>query len=426
MGVKIEKQEGSKILMEFNVEGEKFNKALDEAFIKNAKHFKIPGFRSGKVPRNVVEKTYGEGILDEEAFNIVADDEYGKAVEENKLNIVSRPEVDIKQIGKGRDLIFTVVVYVKPEATIDNYKGIKIDKVDTKVTAKDVEEELNKIQSKNARISLKEDGNVENGDITVIDFEGFLDGKPFEGGKAERYELEIGSNSFIPGFEEQLIGMKVGEEKDINTTFPKEYNSKELAGKDTVFKIKLHEIKKKELPKLDDEFAKDVSEFETLEEYKKSVEERLEKSKESAAKADKENKILEKITELVKVDIPEPMIEGKIDNMIEEFKTNLSYQGMTIEQYMQVLNIDDDALRTQFKENALKDIKIGLAMEAINKKEKFEIADEDINKKIEELASQYGQDASALKENDNAREYMKGRLKEEKTIEFLLENSIEK
>lgn len=426
MSVKIEKQAGSKVLMEFNVEKEKFNKALDEAFVKNAKNFKFPGFRKGKVPRNVIEKTYGEGILYDEAFGIIADEEYAKAVEENKLNIVSKPEVDIKEIGKDKDLVFTVVVYVKPEATIENYKGIKIDKVDIKVTAKDVEEELKKIQSKNARISLKEDGAAQNGDITVIDFEGFLDGKPFDGGKAERYELEIGSGNFIPGFEEQLIGMKTGEEKDINTKFPDEYHSEELAGKDTVFKIKLHEIKRKDLPKLDDEFAKDVSEYETLESYKESIKERLEKSKITAAKAEKENKILDKIAELVKVEIPEPMIDSKIDSMMEEFKANLSYQGMTIEQYMELLNVDEKALRQQFKTNAVKDIKVGLAMEAIDNVEKIEVTAEDIDKKIDELASQYGQDGATLKSNENAREYMKGRLREEKILEFLVSNAVEK
>ena len=279
MSVEIKKLENSKVTMDFKVSKEDFNKALDEAFAKNVKNFKIPGFRNGKVPRNVVEKTYGEGVLYDEAFSIAAEKEYEEAIKANDLFVVSRPEVDIKEIGKDKDLEFTITVYVKPEVEIKDYKGIEIEKVSEKVTAEDVKKELENIQDKNARILTVEDGEVKNKDIAVIDFEGFLDGVAFEGGKAEKYELEIGSGNFIPGFEEQIIGMKNGEEKDINVTFPEEYHNADLAGKAVVFKIKLHEIKRKELPKLDDDFAKDISEFDTFEEYKKSVKARLEETK---------------------------------------------------------------------------------------------------------------------------------------------------
>lgn len=426
MSVKIEKLEGSKVKMEFKIEAAKFNDAVDKAFKINGSKFKVQGFRAGKVPRNIVEKTYGESVMYDEAFNIIAEEEYSKAVIENNLSVVSRPEVDIKEIGNNKDLEFNIVVYTKPEVEIKGYKDIKIDKVDTKVTEKDIDAEIEIVRGKNARIITKEKGQVENGNITVIDFEGFLDGVAFEGGKGEKYELEIGSNSFIPGFEEQIIGMKIGEEKEITTTFPKEYQSKDLAGKTTIFKVKLHEIKVKEMPKLDDEFAKDVSEFETLVDYRKSVKDKLELTKKGMAKAEKETKIMEKLAELVKVEIPGAMIDAKVDSMLKEFEDKLATQGLKIEQYLEILNTDIEKLKLQFKDNAIKDIKISLAMESIEKQEKFEVTEKDVDKKIDELAKEYGQSSDSLKTNPNAREYMKNRLVEDKIIEFLVDNVKEK
>ena len=427
MSVKLEKLENSKVTMEFKVSKEDFNKALDESFAKNSKHFKIPGFRNGKVPRNVIEKTYGEGVLYDEAFNIAAEKEYETAIKENDLFVVSRPEVDIKEIGKDKDLEFTITVYVKPEVEVKDYKGIEIEKVSEEVTDEDLSKELEMIQDKNARIITVEDGEVQNKDIAVIDFEGFLDGKAFDGGKAEKYELEIGSGSFIPGFEEQIIGMKAGEEKDITTTFPEEYHSAELAGKETIFKIKLHEIKRKELPALDDEFAKDISEFDTFEEYKKSIKERLEESKKNMAKVERENKVIDKLADKVTVEIPESMIEMEIDSMIKNFEGNLAYQGITLDQYMQMLNIDKEALKAQFRDNAIKQIKTRLAMESVAKQENIEATSEEIDKKIDELSAQYGDGSSdSLKSNENARQYMKGRIEEEKLLEILVANAVEK
>lgn len=427
MSVEVKKLENSKVTMDFKVSKEDFNKALDEAFAKNAKNFKIPGFRNGKVPRNVVEKTYGEGVLYDEAFSIVAEKEYEEAIKANDLFVVSRPEVDIKEIGKDKDLEFTITVYVKPEVEIKDYKGIEIEKVSEKVTAEDVKKELENIQDKNARILTVEDGEVKNKDIAVIDFEGFLDGVAFEGGKAEKYELEIGSGSFIPGFEEQIIGMKNGEEKDINVTFPEEYHSADLAGKAVVFKIKLHEIKRKELPKLDDDFAKDISEFDTFEEYKKSVKARLEETKKNMAKAERENKIIEKLAEKVTVEIPESMVDMEIDTMIRNFEGNLAYQGISLEQYMQMLNTDIKGLREQFRDNAIKEIKIKLAMESVANQEKVEATAEEIDKRIEELSAQYGEgSADSLKANENARHYMEERIKEEKLLDILVKNAVEK
>lgn len=426
MSVKITKLEGSKIKLEFNVEKEKFNTALDEAFRKNSGKIKMPGFRNGKVPRNVIEKTYGEGVFYDEAFNIVAEKEYAAAVEENELEVVSHPEVDIQEIGKDKDLVFTIEVYTKPEATLKQYKGLEIERVNTEVTEDDVKTELDNIRARNARVTVKEDGTIENGDIANIDFEGFLDGVAFDGGKAEKYDLEIGSGSFIPGFEEQLVGMKVGEEKDITTTFPENYGNADLAGKETIFKIKVHEIKKKELPELDDEFAKDVSEFDTLEEYTKSVKERLEKSKEVSAKAERETKAVDALCENVEVEIPEPMVHGQIHQMIHEFEQNLAYQGMTLEQYKQILNIDDKALHEQFEASAVKDIKLKLALEQVLKAENIEVTMDEINARIDELATTYGNDAEPLKKNPNVINYMTEKLRQEKAIEVVVSNVVEK
>lgn len=428
MSSKITKTEGAKIELEITVSKEKFNQTLDEAFKKNSSKFKIPGFRNGKVPRNVVEKTYGEGVLYDEAFDIIAEAEYVKAVKENDLDVVSHPEVNIKEIGKDKDLVFIITLYVKPEIKLKKYKGLEIEKVNTKITEKDVNEELEKIRNKNARMIIKEEGVVENTDIVNINFEGFLNGVPFEGGKAEKYDLEIGSNSFIPGFEEQLIGMKAGEEKEIKTTFPKDYNNADLAGKDTIFKIKLHEIKKKELATLDDEFAKDVSEFETLKEYTKSVKEQLQKSKEISAKAERETKATAKLIENVEVDIPEPMIEHKIEHMISDFEQNLTYQGLSIDKYMEILNLKEEDLKAQFKENAIKDIKLQLALEFIQKAEEIQVSDKEIDEKVEELSKTYGKtdNAENLKKNASVREYMDTQLKQEKVLELLVSNVIEK
>ena len=427
MSVNITKLEGSKIKLDFKVEKEKFNEALDEAFKKNAGKFKLPGFRNGKVPRNVIEKTYGESVLFDEAFNIVAEKEYIAAIEENNLQVVSHPEVNIEEIGKDKDLVFSIEVYTKPEAKLKKYKGLEIEKVNTEITEEDVKAELENIRNRNARLVTKEDGAaIENGDIANIDFEGFLDGVAFEGGKAEKYDLEIGSGSFIPGFEEQLVGMKVGEEKDITTTFPENYGNADLAGKETIFKIKLHEIKKKELPELDDEFAKDVSEFDTLEEYTKSVKERLEKSKETQAKAERETKAVDALCENVEVEIPEPMVHSQIHQMIHEFEQNLAYQGMTLEQYKQILNIDDKALHEQFEASAVKDVKLKLALEKILEAENIEVTMEEINSKIDELAATYGNDAEPLKKNPNVINYMTERLQQEKAIEVVVSNVIEK
>lgn len=429
MNVKVEKKENSVVEIEFTMDKEQFNEELDKAFKQNAKKFKVPGFRNGMVPRAVVEKTYGEAVLYEYVIENTVDEAYRNAVIENGLEIVSRPELDIKQIGKDKDFIFVVNVCVKPEAKVSDYKGIEVKKVSTRVTKKEVEEEIERTREKNARIVTVEDKERElkNGDISVIDFEGFVDGKAFEGGKAENFELTIGSGQFIPGFEDQMVGMKVEEERDINVKFPEEYHAADLAGKDATFKVKLHEIKEKILPELDDEFAKDISEFDTLEDYRKDVNKKVKQRKENQAKAEKEQEAIEKFIKKVEVVIPEGMIDEEVEKMVEEMNANLSYQGLNIDQYLQYMGITLDDYKKEMRGQAEKRIKLNLGLEAVATQEKVEVSDEDIDTKIKELAAQYGaSDEESLLKNENARNYMRQELVHEKTMKIITDNIVEK
>ena len=371
----------------------------------------------------MVEKAYGIQIFYEDAFNEVATEAYTKGIEDNKIEVVSKPEIDIKQIEAGKDLIFTAVVQTKPEVTLGKYKGIEIKKIEYNVSDEDVEHELSHAAEHNARIVTVEDRAVENGDITVIDFEGFVDGKAFEGAKAENHELEIGSGKFIPGFEEQIIGMKTDEEKDIKVTFPKEYPAKELAGKEATFKIKLHEIKKKELPEINDEFAKDASEFDTLEDWKKSIREKQEKANESKAKYEMEEEAIEAVCNDSKVDIPSGMIETQIDNMEQDVSSRLSYQGMKLDQYLQMVGKTRKEFRDEYKEQAEKQVKTNLVLEAVMKDSKIEVAEEEIEAKIKEMAEMYGQKEEEVKNNPNLRKYIEESLKTEKTIHYIVDNA---
>ena len=427
MNVKVEKKENSKVEIEFTMDKKQFEEELEKAYKQNAKKFKVPGFRAGMVPRAIVEQTYGESVLYEFVIENTVDDAYRTAVVENNLEIVSRPELDIKQIGKDKDFIFVVNVCVKPEATVKDYKGIEVKKVSTRVTKKDVDAELEKIREKNARIVTVEDRELKSGDISIIDFEGFTDGKAFEGGKAENFELTIGSGQFIPGFEDQMIGMKVNEERDINVKFPEEYHVKDLAGKDATFKVKLHEIKEKVLPEIDDEFAKDVSEFDNLEDYKKDLNKKIKADKENHAKIDMEQEAIDKFIEKVEVTIPEEMIDSEVDKMIEEMNANLSYQGLNIDQYLQYMGTTLDEYKKQMRDQAQRRIKLDLGLEYVAKEEKVEVEDKDIDKKIKELAAQYGnKDDDSLLKNENARNYMKQQLVYEKTMKVITDNIVTK
>ena len=421
MNCKVEKTENAnEVKLEITVEAEKFENAMKKVYFQNAKYFNIPGFRKGKAPMNIVEKYYGAQIFYEDAFNEVATEAYEEALTENKIDVVSRPEVDIAQMEKGKDLIFTAVVQTKPEVKLGKYKGIEIQKIEYKVDKKDVDHELEHMQEHNSRLVTVDDRPLENGDTATIDFEGFVDGVAFEGGKAEGHELEIGSGTFIPGFEEQLIGMELENEKEIKVTFPKEYFSKDLAGKDATFKVKLHDIKKKELPELDDEFAKDVSE---LEELKKSIKEKLTKNKEQREKYETEEAILKAVCEDSKLDIPSGMIELEIDNMLKDFEQRLSYQGLNLEQYLKMIGKTEEEMRKEYEPQAIEAIKSRLVLEAIMKAEKIEASEEEIKAKMEEMAKSYGKDVEELSKNENLKNYLAEGIKSEKALEFIVNNA---
>ncbi len=424
MSIKVEKtQNKNEVKLEFTIEAQKFDEAIKKVYFKSAKYFNIPGFRKGKAPMNIVEKYYGDEIFYEDAFNEVVPEVYEKELKDNKIEAVSRPDIDVKQIGKGQDLIFTAVVQTKPEVKLGKYKGIEIGKHEYNVSEHDIEHELGHMQEKNARLVSVEDRAVEKGDITVIDFEGFVDDKAFDGGKAENHELTIGSNTFIPGFEDQIIGMKIDEEKDVNVKFPEDYFSEELKGKDAIFKVKLHEIKKKELPTLDDEFAKDVSEFDTLKELKDSIKNKLEEENKTKAKYETEDEAVKVVCDNVEIDIPSGMIETEIDNMVKEIEQRLSYQGMKLEQYLQMLGKTMEEFRKEYEEQANVSVKNRLVIEAIIKAENIEADDKKLEEKIKEMANMYGQKEEQLKENENFINYIKESLKNEKAVEFIVENA---
>ena len=424
MNCKVEKTENAnEVKLEITVDAEKFDNAIKKVYFKSAKYFNIPGFRKGKAPMNIVEKYYGAQIFYEDAFNDVATQAYDEALEENKIDVVSRPTVDIIQMEKGKDVIFSATVQVKPEVKLGKYKGIDIKKIEYPVKDEDIEKELKKMQEKNARLITIEDRALENGDIATIDFEGFTDGVPFEGGKAEGHELEIGSGAFIPGFEEQLVNMKINEEKEIKVTFPKEYFSKDLAGKEATFKVKLHEIKKKELPKLDDEFAKDVSEFDTLEELKADIKNKMEKDNEQKAKYETEESAIKAVCDNVKIDIPSGMVDMEVDHMIQDISQRLSYQGLKLDQYLKMIGKTEEEVRKEYEPQAIEAIKSRLTLEAIRKAEKIEASEEEIKEKLEEMAKNYGKKVEEIQDNEDLKNYIKEGIESEKAIDFIVKNA---
>ena len=424
MNCKVEKTEkANEVKLEITIEAEKFDNAMKKVYFQNAKYFNIPGFRKGKAPMNIVEKYYGAQIFYEDAFNEVATEAYDEALEANKIDAVSRPVVDIKQMEKGKDVIFTAVVQTKPEVELGKYKGIEIPKVEYKVEEKDIEHELGHMQEHNSRLITVDDRALENGDIATIDFEGFVDGVAFDGGKAEGHELEIGSGSFIPGFEDQLVGMKIDEEREIKVTFPKEYFSKDLAGKEAMFKVKLHEIKRKELPELDDEFAKDVSEFDTLAELKASIKEKIEKNNEQRQKYETEDLAIKAVCEDVKVDIPSGMVEFEVENMMKDFEQRLSYQRLNLDQYLKMIGKTEEEMKKEYEPQAIEAIKSRLVLEAIIKAEKIEASEDEIKAKMEEMAKNYGKKVEEISENENLKRYLKEGIESEKALEFIVSNA---
>jgi trigger factor len=424
MSVKLEKTENkNEVKLNFTIEAKVFEDAMKKVFNKNAKYFSIPGFRKGKAPMNIVEKFYGSEIFYEDAFNDVFVNVYEEAIKENNIEAVTRPDVDVKTMEKGKDLEFTVTVGTKPEVKLGKYKGVEIEKVEYKVTAKDVEAELSKMQERNSRLVSVTDRAVKSGDTTVIDFEGFCNGVAFDGGKAENHELVIGSNTFIPGFEDQIIGMKIDEEKEINVKFPDEYFSKDLAGKDAMFKVKLHEIKVKELPELDDEFAKDVSEFDTLDELKADLKSKKEEENSNKAKNEMEEAAVNAATESAKVEISDGMIEVELDNMVQDMDRRLSYQGIKFEQYLKMVGKTMADFRSENKETAVKSIKMRLVLEAVYNDAKLEVSDEEIKNKVAELATAYGRKEEDLTANEELMSQIKNGIQTEKAVKYLVDNA---
>ncbi len=427
MECKVEKtKNANEVELEIKIEAEKFENAIRKIYFKSAKYFNIPGFRKGKAPQNIVEKYYGKEIFYQDAFNDIVPEEYEKAISQNNLDVVSKPKIDIVTMEKGQDLVFKATVQTKPEVKLGKYKGIEIEKIEYNVKDEDIDNELSHMQDQNARIITVDDRPVEDGDTVIIDFEGFVDGKSFEGGRAENHELVIGSHSFIEGFEEQIIGMKVNEERAIDVTFPEEYFMKDLEGKPAVFKIKLHEIKKKELPELDDEFAKDVSEFDTLKELKQSIKEKLEKQNKDREKYEKEEAVIKAVVDGMKVDVPSGMVENEIETTYENMEQRLSYQGIKMEQYLKMINKTKEDWQKEYEPQAIDNIKSRLALEAVVKAEKIEATDEELKAKIEEMAENYDKKPEELQNNENVTNYLKNGIVSEKAIEFLVKNSKEK
>ncbi|NLW22962.1 MAG: trigger factor [Tissierellia bacterium] len=422
----LEKKENNKAFFSIEIGEDEFEKAIQRAYLKNRNRFSVPGFRKGKVPRKIIEMNYGEGIFYEEALNILLPEAYDKAVVDLGLEPVDTPEVDIEQLEKDKPVIVKVEVTIKPEVKLGDYKGIEVEKVEYNVTDEDVDKELKTIQEMNGRIIDAGDRETKEGDILTIDFEGYVDGEKFEGGSAENQVLEIGSNRFIPGFEEQLIGKKKGEEVEVKVTFPEDYFEESLKGKEALFKVTIHEIKEKELPALDDEFAKDVSEFDTLEEYKESIRERLEKEAKNKEELEMENRIIDKVVELAEMDIPEVMIDRQVENEIAEFDYRLRMQGLDINQYLSLANTNIEDFKEQVRPVAEKKVKADLVLDAIAKAENIEVTEEDIDKELERLAKEYNQeDVDKFKENmrKGDLEYLKAGIIRDKTIELLVENA---
>lgn len=424
MTAKWEKLEGNVGVLTIEVDAKEVNNSIDAAFKKVVKTINVPGFRKGKMPRPLFEQRFGVESLYQDALDILLPKAYGDAIDETGIFPVAHPEIDIEKFEKNENLVFTAKVTVKPEVKLGEYKGLAVEKADTTVTDEDVENELKALQERHAELTVKEDGAVENGHTAVIDFEGFVNGEAFEGGKGENYSLEIGSNTFIPGFEEQLVGLKAGEAKDVEVSFPEEYHAEELAGKPATFKVTVHEIKVKELPALDDEFAKDVNEeVATLDELKAKLREDLEAGKKNEAENKLRDEVVEKASANAEVDIPEAMIETELDRMVREFEQRLSYQGMNLELYFQFTGTDEAKLKEQMKEDAAKRVRTNLVLEAIIKAENIEVAEEEVTAEIEKMAAMYNMPVDAVKQALGNLEGVKEDLQVRKAVDLLAENS---
>lgn len=427
MSFKVEDLGKNMVKLTIEASAEDFEAAIEKAYQKNKSKLNVQGFRKGKAPRAIIEKMYGAGIFYEDAANIVIPEAYEKAAEESKLDIVSRPEIDVVQVEKGKPFIFTAEVAVKPEVTLGNYKGIEVPKTEIEVTEAEINEELDKVRDQNSRMITVEDRPVADKDITSIDFEGFVDGVPFEGGKGENYSLTIGSHSFIDTFEEQLIGKNIGEEVEVNVTFPEEYHAKELAGKPAMFKVKINEIKVKELPELDDDFAQDVSEFDTLDEYKNDVKKNILEKKEKAAKTQKEDAVVDKLIESSTMDIPDSMVDTQKRQMAEEFTQRLQMQGLSLEQYFQFTGMNANKFMESLAPQALKRIQSRLVLEAVVKAENIAVTEEELEKEFTDMAAAYQMEADKIKEliGEKEKEAMSMDIAVQKAIDLIVSEAKE-
>lgn len=428
MSFTVENLEKNMAKLTIEVSAEDFEKALQKAYEKNKNKIAVNGFRKGKVPRAVIEKVYGAGVFYEDAANILIPEEYSKAAEESKLDIVSQPEIDVTQIEKGKSFIFTAEVALKPEVTLGEYLGVEIEKTDAKVTADDVKAELEKVREQNARLVDVTSRGVKDKDQAVIDFEGFVDGVPFEGGKGTDYPLTIGSHSFIDNFEEQLIGAKIGKEVEVNVTFPENYQAAELAGKPATFKVTVKAIKVKELPKLDDDFAKDVSEFDTLADYEADIKKNLTEKKKEEAKREKEAKAVAKAVENASMDIPEGMIKLQVNNMVNEFAQRLQMQGLSIDQYIQYMGSNHQQFMESLKPEAVTRIKNSLVLEAVVKAENITATEDDFEEEVKRMADMYKMEVDKVKEilGDNEKEQIMSDLAIQKAAELIASKAVEK
>ena len=422
MSVQVEKLEKNMAKLTVEVSAEDFKAAIKKAYNKTKNRFAIPGFRKGKASQAVIEKMYGEAVFYEDAADEAINSTYAEAMKESGLDIVSRPEITVEQIGKDQAFIYSALVAVKPEVTLGEYKGVEVEKADAAVTAEDVEAELKRVQEQNARLLTVEDRPVADGDQTVIDFEGFVDGKGFEGGKAEDYPLTIGSHSFIDTFEEQLIGKNIGEECEVNVTFPTEYHAAELAGKPAMFKVTVKEIKVKELPALDDEFASEVSEFDTLDEYKQDIEKKLQERKEKAAASQNEDRVVAKVVENASMEIPEKMIDAQVDNMLRETAQRMHSQGLSMDLYMKYTGMTADQMKDQMRPEAVKRIQTRLVLEAVVKAENIETSEEKLDEEIAKMAEAYKMEADKLKSymTDSDKDQMKQDLAVQAAVDLLV------
>ncbi len=423
MSVKVEKLEQSAVSLTITVDKETFEEAVNKAYAKTAKKIALPGFRKGKAPRKMIEQYYGEGVFYDDAIDEICPAQYEKAIADKKLEPVDRPQLEIIEIGKGKDFVFKAIVTVKPEVTLGEYKGIKVEKVEYPVSDEDVERELDTARQRNSRLEVVDGRAVQNGDIVVLDFEGFVDGVAFEGGKGENYTLEIGSGQFIPGFEEQLVGAETEKEVEVKVTFPEEYHAEELKGKAAVFKCTVHEIKEKILPELDDEFAKDNG-FDTLDEYKKDILAKLQENAERRGKFETESKVVEAVVEAATVEIPECMIEQEVEKKIQEFAYQVQSQGLQLEQYLQFTGLTVDALKEQFRADAEKNVRTTLVLEKIAKVEKIKALKKDVEAEYSKMAKQYNMEVAKVKEIMAPQEDMlKADLQLQKAVDFLVESA---